>query len=318
MATTPPIPQRRIDLSASAARRGGGGLFWRNTSGRRLAAYAFGLLALIIVQFRGMMTPPADASRSAAPQASDAPADSRAASRPVVEILHPPTSFLPDYVRHELRAVPDEIEDFSDFGAASIFKYLQGMVDPTAMVPTGPEGAATRPSTGQATDLVNAEALAEPERFRGGMVRSSGKLVRFRTLGFKPGVVPDDLIYQGFLVGDPQSPEGGVMFLTLIKPPEYDRAEDTLEVEGVFLQNSRYEAVNGAVRRVPCLVATSIRILPREGGEQVAMGVYGTGAVVIVGLGALIIRFLMSRDSRLQNRVRQMPPRRPAGGTNAP
>ncbi len=255
--------------------------FLKTPEGKRITIFGFGFAALIATLLSGVKHPSAQETRQT---------DSQPTSRPVTVLAHPPATFIPASVLHVIRAVQDETEEPSEAARAAVLKWLY----PTA----GPESGPTElPPTLNPTELAIDEARAFPDAFRGGHVRTRGQVIRVRT--YDSDRVPGERIYRGYLVQDPRA--AGVMFDT-INPLPGDKFEklDPIEIEGVFVQNIRYEAVNGKFQTVPYIVATSMRVARPETPHslwQNPLVLLMMVAIVLFGLAAwLIIQRRLRRD----------------------
>lgn len=311
MALPPLDPNRRAAFGGAARLRGRP--FLRTTSGRRLIGYGCAFVVVVAVIINGT-------TWGAIGGAKTGP-DSKPASRiePVLlTIDHPPITFVPSSVRHRLLGVPNADDNAVDFGTEVLLTHLGLPPAVDEKADSREAGVASRPARSAVVDLVNEEAVADADAFRGGYVRAVGKCVRWRTVAFDRPAHPQGMIYEGILVTSPKAEHGGVMFVTTTPPPDYERAEDTLEVEGIFLNNVRYEAHTGKQRTVPCLVATSVVVLPRRVSDPLINNRVWIPMMLVLATGTVVITLILTRKTRAQRvPIRQLGtrPARPLGPT---
>jgi hypothetical protein len=212
--------------------------FFRSALGRRLIMYLFGI-GIAGSMLKSIMSPP--------PQDTETP-DTRPA---VVALTNPPRAIAPPEVLHQLRT----IDDFSRqphpgaIGAALAFMQREGPTE-------------SRPSNIDWTDLDIDQAIAHPTEFRGGLFRVRGAFMGVETLGPHP-TLNGEYTYRGYLlcsIGEAgRRRQAMVIFETLHAPAEFEKGQDTLEVEGVFLQVAQYEDKKGGSRASPFLVTGAAR-----------------------------------------------------------
>lgn len=206
--------------------------------GKRIIFYLFGLVAVIGSVFGNRLLRP-----------DQGPATSRSATQ-ADALTRPPKSFVRSDTLHSLITAEDLTSQPSAPGVAAILREFAAL-----------------PEIGEPKEIVNLdikEALTFPERFRGGWVRMEGIPSDVWTISIDTPEVPYGMLFCGVLVDNPSAT--GVQFGTIAKiPKELDPARCRVEVEGVFLQNLRWETMSHKpsekYRTTPFLVVRSVRIV---------------------------------------------------------
>lgn len=189
--------------------------------------------------------------------------DATPASGPTsqLSLRHLPAEFLSADTKHLLIAAEDGAQKPLEPGLIAILRAFNERMELAKNV-----NPKSRPPEPKLVDLNITEALAAPDKFRGGWVRFQGIPSTAWTVDLANAVAPKGVYYTGILVEDPRST--GVMFGTTERLPDFERARCRLEIEGVFLQNVRFETQSlrpsERYRTVPFVVARSVRIFEEK------------------------------------------------------
>jgi hypothetical protein len=206
------------------------------------------------------------------------------ASTPV-EVTHVPVSFVPPLAMHRLKAVIDGAADESVPGLGALFEFFAGK--------EGSEFLAT----GNAVPLESAEALAAPERFRGGLVTAVGRMVATRTLAIDHPGAPEGIYYWTAVAESPRNPDAGFIIASLGVPAEFER-EDIVTVNGVFLQTVRYEGKDGTWHNLPLVVAPTFSVGRGQRPEEGWLAKLFLPMVTVVVAGIGITTFILMKQIR--------------------
>jgi hypothetical protein len=151
-----------------------------------------------------------------------------------------------------------------------------------------------------------AEALAQPDAWRGKIVRLHGLVAWMQAVKLESPLGESEDVYRALVT----QPDGtaGVAVDFLHPPPELGIQRDVIEVEGVFLRTVRYENKGGTHVEAPYLIARGLRRLDVDAlRRSTALG--GLGKILI----AAAVIFLVMRVLLLVRR-RRAGERRPQGG----
>lgn len=271
----PPFPRRGIPspkVPRLPGRREEQKPFFRTRQGYRFLFYAFLLLA-----FGGAMLGKLTQWQSRQGGAeSRAGADSRS-----LPVTSPPKAFVSSDVRHSLLTLEDFTKSPRPSAIALILRSLRDAA--------GPESRATQP---EYVDLEIDEAIAHPEAFRGGFVRTRGHLMGVETRG------PEDaLTYRCWLIVDGgRNPQ--MVFVETDTIPKFEKNE-MLDAEGVFLQAVSYEDAKGRTRMSPFIAASALkRTPPAEHSESFRDKLFTPIAIFLIILILATTLFLVTKSRR--------------------
>lgn len=145
--------------------------------------------------------------------------------------------------------------------------------------------------------LVVSEALAEPDAWRGDLVRVRGLVAWMQAVKLAAPIGESSDVYRALLT----QPDGtaGVAVDFLHPPPELELQRDVIDVEGVLFNTVRYENQRGEAVEAPHLIARGLRRLDTSALER-STALEGLGQVLIgAAVAFLIVRvFLLVRRKR--------------------
>jgi hypothetical protein len=128
-------------------------------------------------------------------------------------------------------------------------------------------------------------ALAEPDAWRGEIVRWRGVVAGIETVRLRDPLGERVDVYRTILTESDQSE--GVVVDSLDRPEGLALQRDVVDVEGVFYRTVRYENRNGAPTEAPYILARGVRRLDTESLPRSTR--FDTYAILILGAVAVFI-----------------------------
>ena len=148
-------------------------------------------------------------------------------------------------------------------------------------------------------DLVWADALHDPESWRGEFVRVRGIIGEMWGIKLPRPVLGRTDVYRAQL----SDSEDGLVFDITERPTQADLAREVVDIEGLFYRTVKFQTQSGAVIEQPYLLVRNIRVVPPavETGMRAflrdhTLAIVGVIAFVITVLG--LLTFLVQQKNR--------------------